>query len=304
METDTLAWDVDLVHDMFNERDANLILIISLSSSRLCDVWYWSWKSSGHFLVKSVYMFLQLSKELGAQDDDSVFWNTIWKLSIPLKVKDLLWHAATNCLATKSRLCSRHVPIDTICLVCKVTNEIIYHCLVDCSFAKAYGKCPPSSISKQLARKNGERPPHPGNGGTATTGQTPAARQTTTGRTTNATSAGGDATDDATGRGNTRKFVPPTDGAGQAQTNCGPGIFTPRNEPHVDIDRIDPEMDQLRETIGQMQGQFQTVHQERNQARVALTENEEAPRRPGSSHPRGCRLNTKLLQPKHSRDGY
>ncbi|KAF4373524.1 hypothetical protein F8388_025218 [Cannabis sativa] len=102
METDTLAWEVDLVHDMFNERDANLILSISLSSSRLCDVWHWSWESSGLFSVKSVYKFLQLSKELGAQDDNS-----------------------------------RHVPIDTICPVCKVTDETIYHCLVDCSFAKA-----------------------------------------------------------------------------------------------------------------------------------------------------------------------
>ncbi|XP_060960764.1 uncharacterized protein LOC133031301 [Cannabis sativa] len=137
IETDTLAWDVDLVHDMFNERDANLILSIFLSSSRLCDVWYWSWESSGHFSVKLVYKFLQLSKELGAQDDNSVFWNTLWKLCIPPKVKDLLWRAATNCLPTKSRLRSRHVPVDTICPVCKVTDETIYHCLVDCSFAKA-----------------------------------------------------------------------------------------------------------------------------------------------------------------------
>ncbi|KAF4385325.1 hypothetical protein G4B88_026608 [Cannabis sativa] len=138
METDTLAWDVDLVHDMFNERDANLILSISLSSSRLCDVWHWSWESSGLFSVKSVCKFLQLSKELGAQDDNSVFWNTLWKLSVPPKVKDLLWRTVTNCLPTKFRLRYRHVPVDTICPVCKVTDETIYHSLVDCSFAKAY----------------------------------------------------------------------------------------------------------------------------------------------------------------------
>ncbi|KAM6582170.1 hypothetical protein CsatB_009172 [Cannabis sativa] len=122
---------------MFNEKDANLILSIFLSSSRLCDVWYWSWESSGHFSVKSVYKFLQLSKELGAQDDNSVFWNTLWKLSVPPKVKDLLWRAVTNCLPTKSTLCSIHVHVDTICPVCNVTDETIYHCLVDCSSVKA-----------------------------------------------------------------------------------------------------------------------------------------------------------------------
>ncbi|XP_060959369.1 uncharacterized protein LOC115700225 [Cannabis sativa] len=70
-------------------------------------------------------------------DDNSVFWNTLWKLCAPPKVKDLLWRAATNCLPTKSRLRSIYVPIDTICTVCKVTDETIYHFLVDCSFAKA-----------------------------------------------------------------------------------------------------------------------------------------------------------------------
>uniref|UniRef100_A0A803QSU7 Uncharacterized protein n=1 Tax=Cannabis sativa TaxID=3483 RepID=A0A803QSU7_CANSA len=46
----------------------------------------------------------------------------------------------------------------------------------------------------------------------------------------------------------------------------------PRSEPHVDIEGIDLEMDQLQDAIGQMQGQFQTMHQEQTQARAALTE--------------------------------
>ncbi|KAF4397288.1 hypothetical protein G4B88_009134 [Cannabis sativa] len=74
-------------------------------------------------MASIVQYFLQVSKELGAQDDNSMFWNTLWKLSVPPKVKDLL--------------CSRHVPVDAICPVCKEIDETIYHSLVDCSFAKA-----------------------------------------------------------------------------------------------------------------------------------------------------------------------
>lgn len=40
METENLAWDVDLVRDLFNEWDANLILSITLNSGRNKDVWF------------------------------------------------------------------------------------------------------------------------------------------------------------------------------------------------------------------------------------------------------------------------
>ncbi|KAM6574738.1 hypothetical protein CsatA_023065 [Cannabis sativa] len=69
-------------------------------------------------------------------ETDSLAWDINLKLSVPPKVKDLLWQAATNCLPTKTRLRSRYVPVDVVFPVCKDTDETIYHSLVDCSFAK------------------------------------------------------------------------------------------------------------------------------------------------------------------------
>uniref|UniRef100_A0A803PL63 Uncharacterized protein n=1 Tax=Cannabis sativa TaxID=3483 RepID=A0A803PL63_CANSA len=122
---------------------------------------------------------------------------------------------------------------------------------------------------------------HPVDNGRATTihanAQTTVGHGTTgqivaTGHTTNATAAEGGATNGATGRGSAGNFIPPNNGIGQTQTSWGPSVFRPQNEPHVEIEGIYPEMDQLRDAISLMQGQFQTVHQERTEARAALTE--------------------------------
>uniref|UniRef100_A0A803P625 RNase H type-1 domain-containing protein n=1 Tax=Cannabis sativa TaxID=3483 RepID=A0A803P625_CANSA len=102
MSTRDVAWDVDLVHDLFNDWDANLILSIPLSSSRERDVWFWCLEKTGHFLVKSTYKLLQMQKEAGAQPNNSDFWNYIWKLHAPPKVKDLVWRATSDCLPTKN----------------------------------------------------------------------------------------------------------------------------------------------------------------------------------------------------------
>ncbi|XP_062094300.1 uncharacterized protein LOC133800357 [Humulus lupulus] len=137
MITGRVAWDDDLVRDLFNQRDANLILGIPLHSSRQVDAWFWAFESSGRHTVKSAYRYLQQIKDDGSRIDRSSFWNNLWKLRVPPKVKDLLWRASSNCLPTKVHLRLKHVDIDPTCPVCQVSRESINHCLVECPFARA-----------------------------------------------------------------------------------------------------------------------------------------------------------------------
>uniref|UniRef100_A0A803NUV7 RNase H type-1 domain-containing protein n=1 Tax=Cannabis sativa TaxID=3483 RepID=A0A803NUV7_CANSA len=88
METDCFAWDVDLVRDLFNTRDAQLILSIPLNSSRSDDVWFWSFESSGNFSVKSMYRHLQQRKEDDLQLVGSDFWGKLWRLKVPPKQRN------------------------------------------------------------------------------------------------------------------------------------------------------------------------------------------------------------------------
>lgn len=136
-ETGTLAWDKDLVLDLFNRRDAELISSITLSQSRNKDRWYWSLEKTGLFSVKSAYRYIQSTKEEEVSAAASDFWKRMWKVRVPPKVKHMLWRATTNCLPTKSLLRSRHVSVDEICPLCKVQRETVVHCLINCTFAQS-----------------------------------------------------------------------------------------------------------------------------------------------------------------------
>lgn len=61
MCTNQIEWDVDLVKDIFSERDAQLILSIPLRSSDT-DSWFWKWEKLGYYSVKSAYAAIQETK--------------------------------------------------------------------------------------------------------------------------------------------------------------------------------------------------------------------------------------------------
>ena len=50
-----LAWDADLIRDLFHERDREIILSIPLSFRRKSDTWYWTQVTNGEYTVKSGY---------------------------------------------------------------------------------------------------------------------------------------------------------------------------------------------------------------------------------------------------------
>ena len=79
-------WDNDIILDLFNQRDANLILSIPLSQRSVSDSWFWCFDSKGLFSVKSCY------KAIRGEIDVVVnpVWSRIWKLHIPNKVKHFL----------------------------------------------------------------------------------------------------------------------------------------------------------------------------------------------------------------------
>ncbi|KAM6552834.1 hypothetical protein CsatB_013596 [Cannabis sativa] len=131
------AWDVELLNDMFEERDINLIRSIQLSQTRVNDGWCWNMESSGFYSVKSAYNFLQASKGNWLFLQDDTCWKKLWKLCIPPKVHHFLWKACSGCLPTKVQLQTKHVNVDLLCPFCHMQVETIFHVLLDCSFSRS-----------------------------------------------------------------------------------------------------------------------------------------------------------------------
>ncbi|XP_074349748.1 uncharacterized protein LOC141689374 [Apium graveolens] len=128
-------WDVDLIKDVFDERDVNIILTIPLNKAAQGS-WYWRQEKMGSYSVKSAYYLLQDLKPNQNTSPSSGFWKRLWNLKIPPKVKNFLWRASTNCLPTKDLLQQKRIPVNILCPICHDTSETILHCLVLCPFAE------------------------------------------------------------------------------------------------------------------------------------------------------------------------
>ncbi|XP_074359589.1 uncharacterized protein LOC141699273 [Apium graveolens] len=134
MITNQIEWDVDLVKDIFSERDAQLILSIPLRPSDM-DSWFWKWENLSHYSVKSAYAAIQETKQNSCWNDNFP-WKRVWNLKVPLKVKHFIWRAIRNILPTKDQLLSRRVAVIDKCPICNLEVESVYHSLVSCQFAK------------------------------------------------------------------------------------------------------------------------------------------------------------------------
>ncbi|XP_060957652.1 uncharacterized protein LOC133029176 [Cannabis sativa] len=135
--TDSRTWDIDVVMDMFCASDAAAILGIPLSLNATRDSWSWMYENNEDFSVKSAYGLLQKQKQSQRINTDTSFWDKLWGLCIPPKVKNFLWRAATNNLPTCVNLVFRHVEVPTVCPVCKSQPETTSHALIFCNIALA-----------------------------------------------------------------------------------------------------------------------------------------------------------------------
>ena len=97
-------WDMDILVDIFNERDRNLILRIPISPNNVVDRLYWKYDSKGQYTVKSAYK--SLTTQLSTLHPNHYFplWKTLWSLNLPQKVKNFIWSLCNNCLPTKDQL--------------------------------------------------------------------------------------------------------------------------------------------------------------------------------------------------------
>lgn len=130
------SWDVDLVRDIFIQRDANMILATPLSESN-SDSWYWRKEKSGVFSVKTAYTLIQETKPHVNLTGNPCFRKRIWNLHIPPKVKNFMWRSITGCLPTKDMLHLRKVDVNVFCSLCNRDIETSGHIFLYCSFAQS-----------------------------------------------------------------------------------------------------------------------------------------------------------------------
>ncbi|KAL8099026.1 hypothetical protein AgCh_031650 [Apium graveolens] len=126
------CWDMEVVIDICNHQDVALIKSIPLSVMDKGDSWFWKFDESGEFTVKTCYRWLQGENDISQRG----FWNKLWSLQIPSKIKNFLWRVSRWCLPTNYALAGKGIIIITRCPWCHSEEETDEHVLFSCEFAK------------------------------------------------------------------------------------------------------------------------------------------------------------------------
>lgn len=70
MITGQSEWDMEVLGDIFDEREANIIAPIPINSNS-SDSWYWSKEKMGMYTVKSAYASIQDRANVNGLSDNS-----------------------------------------------------------------------------------------------------------------------------------------------------------------------------------------------------------------------------------------
>lgn len=105
MDETRKTWDVEVIDDIFNSRDAELIKQIPIPMIDKRDTWFWILDDKGLFTVKSPYRWMQ--KEF--ESTYKRFRIKLWSLKLPVKVTHFLLHVCKGCLPTTSALLIKQV---------------------------------------------------------------------------------------------------------------------------------------------------------------------------------------------------
>ncbi|XP_050223035.1 uncharacterized protein LOC126673095 [Mercurialis annua] len=127
------VWDVGLVRDVSEGRDAVRILNIHLSNMNVEYGWKWILNSKEKFSIRNVYR--AVCGEYLVQPNP--LWNQIWSFNIPLHVRNFLWRVY---LLTLDVLATRKVFIKGQCVVCDNGNETAMHLFYHCLLPKLVGR--------------------------------------------------------------------------------------------------------------------------------------------------------------------
>lgn len=129
------VWDVAKVRGIFSGEDANSILKTKIPQNDVRDRIAWIRATNGHYSVKTGYHLWHERNAGTSNVTQSSGWGKIWRLSIPHKIKVLIWRVCRNNLHVRSRLSYKGVQLSLACPMCDSCDENVLHLFFECHFA-------------------------------------------------------------------------------------------------------------------------------------------------------------------------
>lgn len=117
IDSENCRWKEDILDCYLLAFEVDSIKAIPLCRTQQQDTLMWPHNPSSEYTLKSGYKFLQNEhqyQQSGSLNPEAVkhFWQAIWKLNLPAKVKNLVWTACWDSLPSKTNLVKRKVITD------------------------------------------------------------------------------------------------------------------------------------------------------------------------------------------------
>ncbi|XP_040987716.1 uncharacterized protein LOC121235437 [Juglans microcarpa x Juglans regia] len=128
IDPSTNWWNLTKVRALFNPKIAEVVLRIHPRALGYMDKWMSEHEKSSNFSIKSAYIFfkIHLEHDCGETLNGAImkkFWNSLWRLRIPHKVKVFAWKACKESLPSKANLINRKLDISGQSYFCKHQME-------------------------------------------------------------------------------------------------------------------------------------------------------------------------------------
>lgn len=137
------SWNEIHVRSLVKPFDANAMLQIPLHRRGGEHFRYWVANDNGRYSVKSRYHLVRNSfspPPFQLCYPWHKWWNMVWKLNVPPKIRIFLWRASWDYLHTVANLRSKYVPTDGFCSLCRLDQATTCHCLFFCPKVKQVWK--------------------------------------------------------------------------------------------------------------------------------------------------------------------
>lgn len=95
------------------------------------DFWVWELEKNGNFSVQSAHKILSRRHSYEPSSSGTagnVFWNKLWKLSVPPRVRNFRWRVIRGFVPCKSVLLTRHIEKIPFCNLCGKEKTITMLC--------------------------------------------------------------------------------------------------------------------------------------------------------------------------------
>lgn len=125
--------DVDLLKELFRDRNVNLITKIAVALDYE-DQWIWKGDMRRIYLVKQGYKLMMGTIDNVAHSFNA--WTPLWHLKIPPKYLNFVWRCARDFLpvryTVRYTLIGRGFYLDTTCPLCNSAPKTMKHLFLEC----------------------------------------------------------------------------------------------------------------------------------------------------------------------------